>query len=116
MINSAECVPTFDKRAAASLFLHQTFLSGWWFLCWMVERAGGVQFVNAIHGALEERLRVVDGADDSGKGRRRAGVALVHPGAIAHAVQLVLHLPGKVAVGPVVQALHAARHRLCFSV
>lgn len=91
------------------MFLHRALVSGWWFL-W--EWAGGVQSVHAVHGALEEGLRVVDGADGSGQGRRGATVALVHPGSVAHIIQL--HLPGQVAVGPVVQVLHAVGH-LCVS-
>lgn len=73
----------------------------------MVEWAGGVQFIHTLCRALVKGLRIVDGADSSGKGWRRATVALVHPGPIAHAVQLALHLPSKVAVSPVVQALHS---------
>lgn len=94
------------------MFLHQALVSGWWFL-W--ERTGCVQFVHAVHGALKEGLGVVDGANSSGQGRRGAAEALVHPSPVAHAVQLALHLSGEVAVGPVVQALHAVR-RPCSSV
>ena len=108
MLKSAEwLLRTFDERAAASLFLHQTLLVGYRSLGWMLERAGGVHFVHAVHGTWEVRLRVVDGADSSGQGRRRATVALVHPGTVAQVVQLALHLASQVAVGPVVQALHA---------
>lgn len=113
LINLAECVPTFNKRAAASLFLHQAFLSGLWSLWWLVEWARGVQFVHTLCGALVKGLGVVDGADSSGQGWRRATVALVHPGPVAHAAHLALHLPRQVAVGPVIQALHTV---LCFSV
>lgn len=102
-MNSAHWVPTFDKPAAASLFLHQALVSGGWFL-W--EWAKCVRFVHAVHGALVEGLWVVDGADSSGQRRRGATEALVDPGAAAPAVQLALDLPGQVAVGPVVQALH----------
>lgn len=68
------------------------------------------QFVYAVHGALEKGFGVVDGADNSGDRRRGATEAPVHPGPVAHTVQLTLHLSGQVAVGTVVQALHAVRH------
>lgn len=103
-----EVFPTFHKRAAASLFLCQTLTRGRRLL-W--EWTGTVHFVHAVQGALEaQRLRVVDSTDNPWQRWRRATEALVHPGPITHAhVHLALHLPGQVALGPVVQALHAAR-------
>lgn len=100
-------VPTFDEGAAASTFLHQTAVQGLWLLR---ERTRGVQFAHAVAGTLEEGLGVVDGADGPGQRWRGAAVALVHPGPVPHALQLTLHLPGQVALGPVVEALHAAGH------
>lgn len=104
MGNSTHWLPTFDKPAAASLFLHQALVSGGWFFWEWAER---VQFVHAVHGALKEGLWVVDRADNSGQRWRGAAKALVDPGAVGPAVQLALDLSGQVAVGPVVQALHA---------
>ncbi len=71
------------------------------------------QHLAKSHGALEERLGVVDGADSSGQGWRSSTEAVVHPGPIAHTLQLALHLPSQVAVGPVVQRLHAVGHLCC---
>lgn len=58
---------------------------------------------------------VVDGADMLGQGRRGATVALVHPASVTHSAQLSLHVSSQVALGPVVQGIHAAG-RPCFSV
>lgn len=98
---------TFDKRAATSLFLLLTFLSRCLLHRWMVKQAGTVQFVHAVHGALEKRLRVVDGADSPWQRWRRTTVALIDPGPSAHSVQLTLHLSSQVSLSPVVQTLHA---------
>lgn len=69
-------VPTFNERAAASAFLRQDFISQVWLLR---QRARDVHVVDALHGALKEGLRVVDGVHNSGQGRRVVNVTLVHP-------------------------------------
>lgn len=110
----AEWVPTFDKWAAAPLLLHQAVVVRWWWWWqwwwwWRLwEHPQWVQLVYVVHGALIERFRVVDGADDPGQRRRGPTEATVHPGAMTHTFQL--HLSGQVAVSAVVQALHAVGH------
>ena len=95
---------TFDERAATSLFLLQFWVRGWRYLR---EWPQGVQFVYVVHGALEVGLGVVDGADGPGYWWKGATEALVHPGPVSQSIHLALHLPAEVAVGSVVQALHA---------
>lgn len=73
--------------------------------------ARDAQRAHAVHRAVEEGLRCVDGADGPRERCSGAAVGLVHPpdATLPQVVQLALGRTAQVALGPVVQVLHAGR-------
>lgn len=73
--------------------------------------ARDAQRAHAVHGAVEEGLRRVHGADCPRERHGGAAVGLVHPSntTLPQGLQLALGWVAQVALSSVVQVLHAGR-------